>query len=240
MLARFSKAIFLTFPILGPLVISQSLSDPNWRWPAIAGFAIAAFLFNYFFVFKPDTRFYDVRRPTLDALLDGLFSHYVSDLPDDARSPFRVRVYRPRGVLKSGRFFRKRLVPIYTYEVLPGDGDYALSMPYCRGFSWNVFESGSKACFDKRSGNPGRYGSTVEEQKATEQIKMIIAFPLWSSLGSSDPFEESERTRSPDVVVNFDAITPDAAETLLAQWNSLQENRGQELIDVVKSIGLYF
>ena len=232
-MARFLKAVAWTAVAAGPLVLYLFLPR------GLAALAVIVYLLGvlgigYALLFRDDAHRPTIRDAELDALFDGVFSDYEADL---SRFPFRAHIFRRRGMLPV-----EKLEMIYSYRTHSTDPDRGIRFYRYfgrpgEGLVWQTCEHGDVRFF-RRDDVPdakAAFHLTGQHDSATRDVVAVLALPLRQLVGNGDAAAKN----GPIGVLCFDALTPDAADSLQQLFEQFQAGKHPELAELADRASLY-
>lgn len=216
------KSVAATFFATAPLAVKEVVGQ-NWSvyWAVIYGLVVFA---TSLVVFQPDKRFLAVRDPTVKNYLKTALASAPPDM-------VRANIYVFRWLPWPG------LVPIISYNANPAHADYGKKWAWGRGLCGRVYRTGRFGICRKGVDDPRAFGMKPADIAATEHVEAVFCVPLKRPAKSGSEAGVSSKVCA---VLAYDALSPQAAEFLQIQHDSLVENRNRELLDHVEAISLVF
>ena len=175
-----------------------------------------------------------LRNAELDALFDVVFSDYEADL---SRFPFRAHVFR-----RGGTFEVEKLEMVYSYRTHSTDPDREISFYRYKGgqgegLVWQCCQNDDVRFFrrDDVADTKAAFHLRGDQDSATRDVIAVLALPLRPLVEASDPAAADE----PIGVLAFDALSPDAAESLEQLFNQFSTGGQSDLVELTERVSLY-
>jgi len=230
---RLLKAAAWTAVAAAPLALAF------WLPRAVAPVAVIVYLLGvywvgYALVFTPSHDVPALHNAELDALFDGVFSDYEADL---SRFPFRAHIFR-----RSGMFPIETLQMVYSYRTHSTDPDreirfYRYFGKPGEGLVWQACANNDVRYF-RRDDVPdakAAFHLRGSQDSATHDVHAVLALPLRRLIADRN----GAINDNPIGVLCFDALSPDAAESLEELFTQFLAGRQPELAELADRASFY-
>jgi hypothetical protein len=232
-MTRLSKAVAWTAVAAGPLVLYLILPRAL-AIPAVVGYLAGLLAASYVILFRDEAHRPTIRDAELDALFDGVFSDYEADLE---RFPFRAHIFRRCGMAPL-----EKLEMIYSYRTHSTDPDRNIRFHRYfgrpgEGLVWQTCENGDVRYFrrDDVQDAKAAFHLSGQHDSATRDVAAVLALPLRQLTEASN----GANNNRPIGVLCFDALTPDAADSLQQLFEDFQSGQRPELAELADRASLY-
>jgi hypothetical protein len=232
-MTRLSKAAAWSAVAVGPLLLYFALPRSIAAATVIV-YLLAVFAISYALVFRDEAHRPTIRDAELDALFDGVFSDYEADLE---RFPFRAHIFRRRGMIPI-----EKLEMIYSYRTHSTDPDRGIRFHRYfgrpgEGLVWQTCENGDVRYFrrDEVADAKAEFRLSGQHDSATRDVVAVLALPL-RQLVTANGTAGSDK---PIGVLCFDALTPDAADSLQQLFDKFKSGQHTELAELADRASLY-
>jgi hypothetical protein len=232
-MTRLLKAVAWTAVAIGPLVLYFVLPS-GLAAPAVIAYLLGVLGLSYTLVFRDETPRPTIRDAELDAIFDNVFSDYEADLE---RFPFRAHIFRRRGMMPV-----EKLEMIYSYRTHSTDPDRGIRFHRYfgrpgEGLVWQTCQHGDVRYFRREEVQDAKaaFHLSGQHDSATRDVVAVLALPLRYLVGKNHLAASDQ----PIGVLCFDALTPDAADSLQELFNDFQSGKRPELAELADRASLY-
>jgi hypothetical protein len=233
-MTRLLKAAAWTAVVAGPLLL-HAILPRGLVAPAVIAYLLIVLWVSYTSLFGDEPHRPTIRDAELDALFDGVFSDYEADL---SRFPFRAHIFRRRGMTPL-----EKLEMIYSYRTHSTDPDRGIRFYRYfgrpgEGLVWQTCEHGDVRYF-RRDDVPdakAAFHLSGQHDSATRDVVAVLALPLRQLVSNGRATAEAD---GPIGVLCFDALTPEAADSLQQLFEQFQAGSAPELAELADRASLY-
>jgi hypothetical protein len=230
---RVLKAACLAAAAVVPLALANWL--PRGIGPvAVVAYLLAMLWFGYAWLFAPSSGAAALRNAELDALFDGVFSDYEADL---SRFPFRAHVFR-----RSGFYPVETLEMVYSYRTHSTDPDREIKFHRYfgkpgEGLVWQSCENADVRFFrrDDVPDTKAAFHLRGSQDSATHDVHAVLALPLRQMA----PGRNGAASNKPIGVLCFDALSPEAADSLEQLFTQFHEGAQHDLVELTERASFY-